>query len=109
MSHVTFRRKSSQLSTGTTLELGKQPRASRGSRPVAHGARTESTEYITPEDQRLKIWQQKDFAVENSSGQEGFWDSNPSNLVHPNFQATVKGPSSFDFGKDDQATGRHIV
>lgn len=109
LSHVTFRRKSSQLSEGTTIELGKQPRDSRGSKAGTHGMDFESTENDTQKDQRLRIWQQKHFAVEDSTSQEGLWSSNPSDLQHPSFQATVKGPGSIDFGKDVQADGGHIV
>ena len=109
LSHVTFRRKSSHSSAGTTLELGNHPRAGRGSKVAARGTRSESTENITREDQGLRIWQQKHFAVENSAGHEGFGGSNPSSLQPPSFQATAKGPSSIDFGKDDQVEAGHIV
>lgn len=110
VSHVTFRRKSSQLSdAGTTLELTKQPRSKRGSKVGPHVTGSESTEKITQEDPRLQIWQQKQFAVEDSSVQEGFWSSNPSNLQHPSSQATAKGSSSIDFGRDDRIDDGRIV
>lgn len=108
LSHVTFRRKCSQSSTGTTLELGNQPRGGRGSKAAARGNESESTENITREDQRLRIWQQKDFAVEDSSCPEDFWGNNPSNLQHLSFQATATGPSSIDF-RDDQADSGRIL
>lgn len=104
-----FRRKGSHSSAETTLELEKQPHPDRGSRIAAHERGSESTETITRGDRRLRIWQQKHFAVENSSSQEGFWGSNPSNLQHPSFQATARGPSSIDFGKEDRVDGGHIV
>ncbi|MCJ1468735.1 hypothetical protein MMC07_007365 [Pseudocyphellaria aurata] len=109
LSHVTFRGKSSQSSQGTTIELGKQLRVSRGSRAGTHGMSSESTENVTQKDQPLQIWQQKHFAVEDSTSQEGLWSSNSSDLQHPSFQATVKGPSSIDFGKDVRADSSHIV
>lgn len=110
VSHVTFRRKSSQLSSaGTTLELKKQPRSKRGSKVGPHVMGSESTEKITQEDPRLQIWQQKHFAVEDPSVQKGFWSSNPSNLQHPSSQATAEGSNSNDFGRDDQFDGGRIV
>lgn len=104
-----FRRKSSQSSAGTTLELEKHPHPNRGSRIAAHGRESDSTETMTRADHRLRIWQQKHFAVENSASQEGIGGSNPSDLQHPSFQAIAKGPSSIDFGKDDRVDAGHVV